>query len=278
MTNQSGAAKGLDYRGKVVLVTGGTKGIGAGIAQGFLAAGAKVVVCGRSAPEALPTVNGAAAEFVAADVRDIESLQALFAAIRERHGRLDVLVNNAGGAPFALADKASPRFHEGILRLNLIAPLNVAQQANLIMQEQAEGGVIIFIGSVAASRPSPGTAAYGAAKAGVLSLASSLAVEWGRKCACSRSAPDWCRPSRLICTMATKRALPPLAPPFPPAAWPRPKTSPTPVCMPARRWQPTLPAPTCCCTAAVSARPSCRRRTRRARPAQALAHKAGALR
>ncbi len=181
MTNQSGAAKGLDYRGKVVLVTGGTKGIGAGIAQGFLAAGAKVVVCGRSAPEALPTVDGVAAEFVAADVRDIESLQALFAAIRERHGRLDVLVNNAGGAPFALADKASPRFHEGILRLNLIAPLNVAQQANLIMQEQAEGGVIIFIGSVAASRPSPGTAAYGAAKAGVLSLASSLAVEWGPK-------------------------------------------------------------------------------------------------
>ena len=189
MTNQSGVAsapatgpaQGLDYRGKVVLVTGGTKGIGAGIAQGFLAAGATVVVCGRSAPEALPEVNGAAAEFVAADVRDIESLQALFAAIRERQGRLDVLVNNAGGAPFALADKASPRFHEGILRLNLIAPLNVAQQANLIMQEQAEGGVIIFIGSVAASRPSPGTAAYGAAKAGVLSLASSLAVEWGPK-------------------------------------------------------------------------------------------------
>ena len=189
MTNQSGVAsapatgpaQGLDYRGKVVLVTGGTKGIGAGIAQGFLAAGATVVVCGRSAPEALPEVNGAAAEFVAADVRDIESLQALFAAIRERHGRLDVIVNNAGGAPFALADKASPRFHEGILRLNLIAPLNVAQQANLIMQEQAEGGVIIFIGSVAASRPSPGTAAYGAAKAGVLSLASSLAVEWGPK-------------------------------------------------------------------------------------------------
>lgn len=172
---------GLDYQGKVVLVTGGTKGIGADIARGFLAAGAKVVVCGRNAPESMPAAGAAEAEFIAADVRDIESLQALFAAIRERHGRLDVLVNNAGGAPFALADKASPRFHEGILRLNLIAPLNTAQQANAIMQEQAEGGVIVFIGSVAASRPSPGTAAYGAAKAGVLSLTSSLAVEWAPK-------------------------------------------------------------------------------------------------
>ena len=179
MNNQAltGAAT-LDYRGKVVLVTGGTKGIGAGIARGFLTAGATVVVCGRNAPEVLPEAGGRTADFIPADVRDIESLQALFAIIRERFGRLDVLVNNAGGAPFALADNASPRFHEGIIRLNLIAPLNVAQQANALMQRQAEGGVIIFVGSVAASRPSPGTAAYGAAKAGVLSLASSLAVEW----------------------------------------------------------------------------------------------------
>jgi NAD(P)-dependent dehydrogenase (short-subunit alcohol dehydrogenase family) len=181
MNHPALTAAALDYRGKVVLVTGGTKGIGAGIARGFLAAGAAVVVCGRSAPELLPEVDGARAEFLPADVRDVESLQALFAAVRKRHGRLDVLVNNAGGAPFALADKASPRFHEGIIRLNLIAPLNVAQQANALMQAQAGGGVIIFVGSVAASRPSPGTAAYGAAKAGVLSLASSLAVEWAPK-------------------------------------------------------------------------------------------------
>jgi len=180
MNTQASPSAALDYRGKVVLVTGGTKGIGAGIARGFLAAGATVVVCGRNAPEVLPEAGGKTADFIPADVRDIESLQTLFAAIGERFGRLDVLVNNAGGAPFALADKASPRFHEGIIRLNLIAPLNVAQQANALMQAQ-DGGVIIFIGSVAASRPSPGTAAYGAAKAGVLSLASSLAVEWAPK-------------------------------------------------------------------------------------------------
>lgn len=172
---------GLDFEGKVVLVTGGAKGVGLGIARSFLAAGARVIVCGRNEPEALPAVGSAQAEFIAADVRDYESLQALFAAIRERHGRLDVLVNNAGGAPFALADKASPRFHEGIIRLNLIAPLNVAQLANAMMQEQDGGGVIVFIGSISALRASPGTAAYGAAKAAVLSLAQSLAVEWAPK-------------------------------------------------------------------------------------------------
>lgn len=172
---------GLDFEGKVVLVTGGAKGVGLGIARSFLAAGARVIVCGRNEPEALPAAGTGQAEFIAADVRDYESLQALFAAIRERHGRLDVLVNNAGGAPFALADKASPRFHEGIIRLNLIAPLNVAQLANAMMQEQDSGGVIVFIGSISALRASPGTAAYGAAKAAVLSLAQSLAVEWAPK-------------------------------------------------------------------------------------------------
>lgn len=171
---------GLDFEGKVVLVTGGAKGVGLGIARSFLAAGARVIVCGRNEPQALPAVGAAQAQFIAADVRDYESLQAMFAAIRERYGRLDVLVNNAGGAPFALADTASPRFHEGIIRLNLMAPLNVAQLANAMMQEQ-DGGVIVFIGSISALRASPGTAAYGAAKAAVLSLAQSLAVEWAPK-------------------------------------------------------------------------------------------------
>ncbi|MNF43269.1 Acetoacetyl-CoA reductase [compost metagenome] len=172
---------GLDYNGKVVLVTGGTKGIGAGIARSFLAANARVIVCGRSAPEALPSVGEARADFIAADVRDLESLRALFDTVRAEYGRLDVLINNAGGSPAADAASASPRFHEGIIRLNLIAPLNVAQQANLLMQEQAGGGCIVFIGSISALRASPGTAAYGAAKAGVVALVQSLAVEWAPK-------------------------------------------------------------------------------------------------
>ncbi|MGJ7550480.1 SDR family oxidoreductase [Pseudomonas alloputida] len=172
---------GFDYSGKVVLVTGGSKGIGAGIAEGFLAAGAQVIVCARSQPAQLPSANGRSAVFIAADVRDGESLQALFDTVERDFSRLDVLVNNAGGSPSAVAATASPRFHEGVLRLNLIAPLNAAQHANRLMQAQAQGGCIVFIGSISALRASPGTAAYGAAKAGVLALVQSLAVEWAPK-------------------------------------------------------------------------------------------------
>ena len=167
--------------GRVVLVTGGTKGIGRSIAEAFLAEGDCVVVCARQQPEALPQCDGRSAEFVACDVKDPDAVKALVAAVVERHGRLDVLVNNAGGSPAAEAATASPRFHESIVRLNLLAPLNLAQAANAQMQRQDAGGVIVFIGSISALRPSPGTAAYGAAKAGVLSLVSSLAVEWAPK-------------------------------------------------------------------------------------------------
>lgn len=175
----------VDFQQQVVLVTGGTKGIGAGVATSFLQAGARVVVCGRHGVDTLPAadINGEMrqAEFIAADLKDLDSINALFEAIEQRYGRLDVVVNNAGGSPSALAADASPRFHESILRLNLIAPLHVAQQANRLMQQQPNGGCIIFIGSISALRASPGTAVYGAAKAGVLSLVQSLAVEWAPK-------------------------------------------------------------------------------------------------
>jgi len=166
---------------RVVLVTGGTKGVGAGIARAFLAAGATVLVCARNEPETLPAAGGRVAEFVSANLKEPGSADALIEAVLARHGRLDVLVNNAGGAPYALAADASPRFHESVIQLNLLVPLHLAQRANRVMQQQASGGVVLFVGSVSALRPSPGTAAYGAAKAGVLSLVESLAVEWAPK-------------------------------------------------------------------------------------------------
>lgn len=174
-------ADALDLAGRTVLVTGGTKGVGRGIAQRFLEAGANVVVSARSAPEATVSHGAHEAVFLAADVRDAEQVDALVTATVERLGRLDVVVNNAGGAPAADAATASPRFSQSIIALNLTAPLLVSQAANRVMQAQHEGGCIVNIGSVSALRPSPGTAAYGAAKAGLRSLTQSLAVEWAPK-------------------------------------------------------------------------------------------------
>jgi len=171
----------LDFTGKAVIVTGGGKGIGKGISECFLAAGADVLICGRSQPEMLPTAAGKTAHFVTCDVRNMAQIEACVARAVELFGALDVLVNNAGGAPFADAATVSPRFSESIIALNLIAPLNFSQAANRVMQTQESGGSIINIASVSTIRPSPGTAAYGAAKAGLVNLGGSLAVEWAPK-------------------------------------------------------------------------------------------------
>jgi NAD(P)-dependent dehydrogenase (short-subunit alcohol dehydrogenase family) len=163
----------LRLDGMVVLVTGGTRGVGAGIASVFRQAGASVVTCART--------GDAGPGFVPCDVRDPADVTRLVDEVVSRHGRLDVLVNNAGGAPFADTATASPRFHDKVVALNLLAPLAVAQAANAVMQKQDSGGAIVNVSSVSALRPSPGTAAYGAAKAGLDNLTATLAVEWAPK-------------------------------------------------------------------------------------------------
>ncbi|QMU77774.1 SDR family oxidoreductase [Streptacidiphilus sp. PB12-B1b] len=168
----------LDLTGRAVLVTGGTRGVGAGIAAAFLAAGAEVLVCGRGEPASLPSAGGRSALFHACDVRDPAQAAGLVRAVADRFGRLDVLVNNAGGSPDAEAATVSPRFVEKIVALNLLAPFYLAQAAYAVMHRQPEGGAIVNIGSVSAHHPQPGTAAYSAAKAGLLGLTRALALEW----------------------------------------------------------------------------------------------------
>ena len=161
----------------VVLVTGGCRGIGRGIAQRFADAGARIAICCRHEPDDLP----AGWLFVGADVREPEQVDAVIAATTDRFGALDVLVNNAGGSPPADTATASPRFTAGIIALNLTAALVCAQKANAVMQAQARGGSIVNIASVSGVRPSPSTVAYGAAKAGLLNATQTLAVELAPK-------------------------------------------------------------------------------------------------
>ncbi len=167
----------LSMENRVVFITGGGRGIGRGITASFVEQGAKVFICGRNQPEDMPE----GVSFLACDVRDADAVGELVKKVVADAGRLDVVINNAGGAPFAEAATASPRFSEKIIQLNLIAALHVSQAANAVMQTQDGGGVIINVASVSGTRPSPGTAAYGAAKAGLLNLTSSLAVEWAPK-------------------------------------------------------------------------------------------------
>lgn len=164
----------IDLSGQVAIVTGGTRGLGRQIAETLAKAGARVAVCGRNAPEDLPD----GVTFHAADIRDAEQARAFVDAVAAEHGRIDLLVNNAGGSPQADAASASPRFFDAILKLNLHAAMYMSQAAFAHMRG-AQGGSIVNIASVSAIRPSPMTAAYGAAKAGLLSLTQSLAQEWG---------------------------------------------------------------------------------------------------
>jgi NAD(P)-dependent dehydrogenase (short-subunit alcohol dehydrogenase family) len=167
----------IDFSGQVVLVTGGTKGVGRGIAQRFDDAGATVVVCARKPAEDLP----AGWQFFAADLRDGDAAFALIDAVVAANGRLDVLVNNAGGSPPVDTATVAPRITERLVQLNLLAAIYCSQRANSHMQTQDTGGAIVNISSVCATRPSPTTAAYGAAKAGLNNFTTTAALEWAPK-------------------------------------------------------------------------------------------------
>ncbi|MFI0373488.1 SDR family oxidoreductase [Actinomadura sp. 1N219] len=163
----------LDLSGKTAVVTGGVRGVGAGISRALLDAGADVVAVARREPETLPEAGGRTARFVSLDARDPDAAEAFANGL----DRVDVLVNNAGGAPFLPIADGPVRTHIKIIELNLTAALIMARALHPRMLENG-GGSVINISSVSGVRPSPGTAAYGAAKAGLHNLTQSLAVEW----------------------------------------------------------------------------------------------------
>lgn len=167
-----------DFADRTIVVTGGTRGIGRAICESFLSQGGDVFAIGRRAPDTPIVQKDRTACFISADIRDDAALQDAVSACFSQTGRFDVLVNNAGGSPEVAALDCSANMADKIIALNLTSAFNASRHAAHHMLAQADGGAIINIASVSGTRPSPGTAVYGAAKAGLISLTQSLAQEW----------------------------------------------------------------------------------------------------
>jgi len=162
----------MKFKDKTIIVTGGGRGIGRGISEHFTAQGATLIICGRKQPEALPKN----AHFISLDIRDPEAARDLIDFTLAETGRVDCLINNAGGGPPVASKNASPNLTQKVIALNLLAPINISQAAYEPLKSSS--GSIINISSVSATRSSPGSVAYGAAKAGLLNVTTSLAMEW----------------------------------------------------------------------------------------------------
>ncbi len=170
-------------RGRVAIVTGGSRGIGEGIARRFAAAGVSVAICGRRAERVEAAVDrlrasGAQALGVSADVRNPDDVTKFVDATRERFGRLDILVNNAGTGQIRdslTLDLASWR---EVLDTHLTGALLMSQAAAGVMITRGTGGVILNIGSIHSTLGMPKRAAYVTAKHGLIGLTRTLACEW----------------------------------------------------------------------------------------------------
>ncbi len=169
--------------GAVALVTGGGTGIGRATALALAATGATLAICGRrpeplAATRSVIEADGGTCLDLVCDVREPEQVHGVLGAIGERFGRLDLLVNNAGGQFTAPAEDIKLKGFRAVHRLSLDAVWDVTQQAAERFLIPQRSGVIVFIGF--SPLVQPGTAHASAARAAVRQLAPSLAAEWSR--------------------------------------------------------------------------------------------------
>jgi NAD(P)-dependent dehydrogenase (short-subunit alcohol dehydrogenase family) len=164
--------------GRVALVTGGNGGLGQAIAHGFQAAGATVVVTGRDAAKNREALAGlGAGSVLALDVRDEDDVARAIAAVVERHGRLDVLVNNAGiGGSYSVLEMSLDEWRL-LVDTSLTGSFLCAKHGARAMIEAGNGGSIIIVSSSAGTKATPGNGHYSASKHGLTGLTNSLAIE-----------------------------------------------------------------------------------------------------
>ena len=171
--------------GKVAVVTGASKGIGASIALHLAAEGAAVVVNYSSSKEGADRVvaeiskKGGNAVAVQANLADQADIRRLFARAKEAFGKVDILVNNAGVYQFAPLEEVTPELFHRMFDLNVLGLILATQEA--VKQFGPDGGSIINISSVAATSAPPMTSVYSATKAAVDAVTRSLAQELGSR-------------------------------------------------------------------------------------------------
>ena len=172
--------------GRVAIITGAGKGIGAGIASAFAEAGADVVLAARTKADLQRVAEGVEAAgrralVVPTDVLELSQLQSLADAALEAFGRIDILVNNAGGFPPKPVAQTTAREFEGAFRFNVTTAFELSRICAPSMVESAGGGAILNISSIAGHKPTPCFAAYGTAKGALSLLTQELAQEFAPK-------------------------------------------------------------------------------------------------
>lgn len=174
----------FDLSGRVALVTGGNGGIGLGMARGMAEAGAAIMVAGRNAEKnaaAAAELQGLAAEAasVEVDVTDPASCEAMVAATKERFGRVDCLVNNAGTAIRKQPQDYDLAEWHTVLNTNLTSAFTCSQAVYPLMKAQG-GGKIVMIGSMMSIFGASFSAPYASSKGGIVQLGKSLASSWAK--------------------------------------------------------------------------------------------------